>query len=82
MSEPTAAVFPRYFRHRDGFSDDTILIRFADGFNWGACVHERGFLSCCCGIYLRDVEQLVADGVWIEVPRGEADAMIRKGRGE
>ena len=79
MSEPE---FPRYFRYRDGFSDGTLFVKICENGRW-ATVHPGGEIRQRVGdLPLNSILRRVAHGEWIEVPRREAEAAIRKARGE
>jgi len=78
MSEPE---FPRYFRHCYGFQDGTWLVRWAD-VNHYACVDHDGTEGDLMGCLHNSFPRHVAIGAWTEIPRREAEAMIRKARGE
>ena len=78
MSEPE---FPRYFTNVAGFGDGTLFVRMDDE-NERAHVFCDGSVGFPFSWPLDDALSLVKRGVWIEVPRREAEDEIRKARGE
>ena len=78
MSEPE---FPRYFRNIHGFVGEVWFVRAEDANQVSAVFHD-GTSADAAGWTLDGILECVTRGVWAEVPRDMAAAMIRKARGE